>query len=39
MYKYEKDPTKTVGAAARTRDAGWKDGRTDGREDGRMEWN
>ena len=30
MYKYEIDPTKTVGATERTRDAGWMDGQTDG---------
>ena len=35
MYKYEKDPTRTVGATERTRDAG----QTDGRTDGRTEWN
>ena len=29
MYKYEMDPTRTVGHA----------GRTDGRTDGRTEWN
>ena len=34
MYKYEMDPTRTVGATERTRDAGWTDGRTDGRTDG-----
>ena len=31
MYKYEMDPTSTVGATGRTRDAGRTDGRTDGR--------
>ena len=31
MHKYEMDPTRTVGATERTRDAG--------RTDGRMEWN
>ena len=31
MYKYEMDPTRTVGATERTRDAGQTDGRTDGR--------
>ena len=31
MYLYEMDPTRTVGATDRTRDAG--------RTDGRMEWN
>ena len=35
MYEYEMDPTKTVGATERTRDAG----RTDGQTDGRTEWN
>ena len=35
MYKYEMDPTRTVEATERTRDAG----RTDGRTDGRTEWN
>ena len=30
MYKNEMDPTKTVGATERTRDAGRMDGRTDG---------
>ena len=34
MYKYEMDPTRTVGATDRTRDAGQTDGRTDGRRDG-----
>ena len=29
MYKYEMDPTRTVGATEWTRDAGQKDGRTD----------
>ena len=37
MYKYEMDPTKTVGATERTRDAGWTDGRTDGRTEGRTD--
>ena len=31
MYKYEMDPTKTVGATERTRDAGRTDGQTDRR--------
>ena len=31
MYKYEMDPTRTVGATEQTRDAGWTDGRMDGR--------
>ena len=35
MYKYEMDPTRTVGATERTRDVG----RTDGQMDGRAEWN
>ena len=35
MYKYEMDPTRTVGATERTRDAG----QTDGQTDGRTEWN
>ena len=35
MYKYEMDPTRTVGATERTPAAG----RTDGRTDGRTEWN
>ena len=35
MYKYEMDPTRTVGAIEQTCDAG----RTDGRRDGRTEWN
>ena len=30
MYKYEMDPTRTVGATEQTWDAGRKDGRTDG---------
>ena len=35
MYKYEMDPTRTVGTTERTRNAGWtRDGRTDGRTDG-----
>ena len=29
MYKYEMDPTRTVGATERTRDAGGRDGQTD----------
>ena len=29
MYKYEMDPTRTVGATERTRDAGRTDGQTD----------
>ena len=41
MYKYEMDPTRTVGATERTRDAGrMQDGRRrDGRTDGQTEWN
>ena len=40
MYKYEMDPSRTVQATERTRDAGrMRDGRTDGWSDGRMEWN
>ena len=31
MYKYEMDPTRTVGATERTRDAGRTDGQADGR--------
>ena len=33
MYKYEMDPTRTVGATERTWDAGWMDGGTDGQKD------
>ena len=39
MYKYEMDPTRTVGATERTRDAGRMDGQTDGQTDGRSETN
>ena len=39
MYKYEMNPTRTVGATEQTRDAGQTDGRTDGWTDGHMEWN
>ena len=39
MYKYEMDPTSTVGATERTRDAGRTDGRTDGQTYGRNETN
>ena len=43
MYKYDVDPSRTVGATERTRDAGRTDGRMDirmdGQTDGRMEWN
>ena len=31
MYKYEMDPTRTVGVTERTWDAGRTDGQTDGR--------
>ena len=34
MYKYQMDPTRTVGATERTRDAGWMDRRTDAHTDG-----
>ena len=34
MYKYEMDPTKSVGATERTRDVGRTDGRTDERTGG-----
>ena len=34
MYKYEIDPTRTLGATERTCDAGQMDGRTDRRTDG-----
>ena len=34
MYKYEMDPTRTVGATERTLDAGRMDGQTDGWMDG-----
>ena len=34
IYKYETDPTRTVGATERTRDAGRTDRRTDGWTDG-----
>ena len=39
MYKYEMDPTRTVGATERTHDAGWTDGQTNKRTDRPMEWN
>ena len=35
MYKYEMDPTKTVGVTEQTRDAG----QTEGWTDRQMEWN
>ena len=34
MYKYEMDPTRTVGPTERTRDAIRMDGETDGQTDG-----
>ena len=34
MYKYEIDPTRTVGATEHTRDAERTDGLTDGQTDG-----
>ena len=34
MYKYQMDPTKTVGATERTLDVGRMDGQTDGQTDG-----
>ena len=37
--KYEMDPTRTVCAAERTRDAGRADGWADGQTDGRSETN
>ena len=39
MYKYEMDPTRTVGATERTRDVGGTDGQADGRTVGRSEIN
>ena len=43
MYKYEMDPTRTLGITERTRDAGRTEGYTDGQIDrqtgGQMEWN
>ena len=39
LYKYQMDPTRTLGATERTRDAGQTDGRTDERMDGRTETN
>ena len=36
MYKYEIDPTRTVGTTERMRD-GWTDGQTDERTDRRMD--
>ena len=37
VYKYEKDPTRTVGDTERTRDAGRTDEQTDGRTDGQTD--
>ena len=37
MYKYEMDPTRTVGATERTWEAGWTDGQTGLRTDGRTD--
>ena len=37
MYKYEMDPTRTVGATEQTGDAGRTDRRTEGRTDGRTD--
>ena len=37
MYKYEMNPTRTVGATEQTRDAERMDGQTDGRTDGWMD--
>ena len=37
MYKYEMNPTRTVGATERTRDAERMDGQTDGQTDGWMD--
>ena len=39
MYKYEMDPTKTVGATEQTWDAGLTEGRTDRRTDRWIETN
>ena len=39
MYRYEVDPTRTVSATERIRDAGRTGGHTNGRIDGRTEWN
>ena len=39
MYKYEMDPTRTVGATERTWNAGRTDGRMEGRTDGQSETN
>ena len=38
IYKYEMDPTRTVGSTERTRDAGRRDGRKDGQTGRRTEW-
>ena len=37
MYKYEMDPTRTVGATERTRDTGQTDRHTDGQTEGRTD--
>ena len=39
MYKYEMDPTRTLGTTERTQDAGQMDGWTDRRMDRRAKWN
>ena len=39
MYEYEMDPTRTVDATERTRNAGRMDGWKDGQMDRRVEWN
>ena len=39
MYKYEMDPTRTVGTTERTQDAGQTEGPTDGQTDGQTERN
>ena len=39
MCEYDMDPTRTVGATERTRDAARTDGRTDRQTDGRSETN
>ena len=39
MYKYEMDPTRTVGATEPTWDAGQTEGQTEGQTDGRSETN
>ena len=37
MYKYEMDPTRTVGATEQTRDAGQTDRQTDGQTEGQTD--